>query len=74
VAVCAYLKNGCIEKMGMFTGMLIMATAPVCNDLVHILLVEIVPVVAGVAEFRRFVDEEHIELRLVRIVAGRTVA
>jgi hypothetical protein len=62
VAVSAYLKNRCIEKMGIFTGMLVVAAAASCDDLVNILLVELLLVVTGIAKVRRFLDKEHVEV------------
>jgi len=62
VAVSAYLKNRCIEKMGIFTGMLVVATASSRDDLVNILLAELFPVVTGIAKVRRFLNKEHVEV------------
>ena len=74
VAVRAYLENRCIEQVCMLTGMLIMAAAPVQDDLMNILFVEFFPGVAGVTEFRRLMNEEHLEVRPVGVMAACAVA
>ena len=59
--------------MGVLTGMLIMAAAPVQDDLVNILFGELFFGMTGVTEFRRLMNEEHFEIRPVGAMAACTI-